>query len=209
MVPGLSQRLDELRERKIDTELQVKRMAAELMELNSRLQELQMLHKDAVELCDKLNDDLHKLQEEREMEAFNLVMLLDLKQGQVEVDMEQLLDETFDAAMMEGSQISQLNSIIEGLGATKVEMMAETKSFRNKIHGVSSSPNTCRIWQCRLRNARRSCVCVGARKTVQMTVSTRCRRSCGGGWCWRRRGSNLRILPSSRPRYHEPSPAYS
>ena len=137
MVPGLSQRLDELRERKIDTELQVKRMAAELMELNSRLQELQMLHKDAVELCDKLNDDLHKLQEEREMEAFNLVMLLDLKQGQVEVDMEQLLDETFDAAMMEGSQISQLNSIIEGLGATKVEMMAETKSFRNKIHGVS------------------------------------------------------------------------
>jgi WD40 repeat protein len=137
MVPGLSQRLDELRERKIDTELQVKRMAAELMGLNNRLQELQLLHKDAVELCDKLHDDLNKLQEEREMDAYNLVMLLHLKQGQVEVDMDQLLDETFDAAMMEGSQISQLNSIIEGLGGQKVEMMAETKSFRNKIHGVS------------------------------------------------------------------------
>lgn len=136
-VPGLSQRLDELRERKIDTELQVKRMAAELMGLNNRLQELQLLHKDAAELCDKLHDDLHKLQEERELDAYNFVMLLDLKQGQVEVDMDQLLDETFDAAMMEGSQISQLNSIIEGLGGQKVEMMAETKSFRNQIHGVS------------------------------------------------------------------------
>ena len=40
MNPYLAESLHELRERKIDSELLVKRKAAELMELNSRLQEL-------------------------------------------------------------------------------------------------------------------------------------------------------------------------
>ena len=135
--PVLAQRLHELRECKIDSELLVKRKAAELMELNARLEELTLLHKEAAELCDNLTDDLQKLYTEREMQAYNLALLLDVKQGQVEVDVEQLLDEGFDAALMEQSQISKLNSLITGLGSGKVDMLTEQKSISNKIHGLN------------------------------------------------------------------------
>ena len=37
------------------------------------------------------------------MQAYNLSLLLDVKQGQVEVEVDQLLDDNFDAAIMEVS----------------------------------------------------------------------------------------------------------
>ena len=137
MSPVLAQRLHELREKKIDSELMVKKKAAELMELNARLEELSLLHKEAAELCDSLTDDLQKLYTEREMQAYNLALLLDIKQGQVEVDVEQLLDENFDAALMEVSHVSKLNAMITRLGSEKVDMMTEQKSVSNKIHGLN------------------------------------------------------------------------
>jgi hypothetical protein len=56
--------------------------------------------------------------------------------GQVEVEIEQMLDETFDAAMIEISQMDKLNSLIQDLGTQKVDMMTDTKTIRNRIHGI-------------------------------------------------------------------------
>ena len=132
----MAQHLHQLRERKIDCELEVKRKAAELMQLNARLKELSSLEKESAELCDKLQDELDKLQMDREMEAYNLTLLLDVRQGQIEVNVEQMMDDNFDAALLEVAQISQLNALITALGTEKVEMMTDSKSVRNKIHGL-------------------------------------------------------------------------
>jgi len=46
----------------------------------------------------------------------------------------------------------------------------------------------------------RICINTYICKAVQILADDMYIRWCGGGWCWRRRGSNLRTSPSSRPR---------
>lgn len=67
----------------------------------------------------------------------DLVLLFKVKQGCVEIDLETLMDESSDAALVEVSSIKRLNTAVRGLGTEKVSTMREMKEFKSKIHATN------------------------------------------------------------------------
>jgi len=105
--------------------------------MNQRLSELQSIQNDAQGQYDWAREELKRLQDEQHIDAYDLVMLLTVKQGQVEMEIENMLDDVNDGAMLEVSLIRKLNEVVKGLGKEKVGMMAETMQFRKKIHSIN------------------------------------------------------------------------
>jgi len=135
--PEVVERFEGMRERKIDMEIEVKRMANRLLQLNQRLSELLAVHEDSQAQYQMAQDELRRLQDEGESEQYDLVMLFKVKQGTVEIDMETVMDEASDGAMVEVGSINTLNTAVRALGKEKVVTMGETKDFKSKIHATN------------------------------------------------------------------------
>lgn len=127
----------EMREVKIDLELEVKRMATKLLQLNQRLQELTQVMSDSQAQCEQAQDDLQKLIEEGAANEDDLVLLFKVKQGCVEIDLETIMDESSDTVLVEASNIISLNGMVRELGTEKVATMIDSKEFKSKIHATN------------------------------------------------------------------------
>jgi hypothetical protein len=131
------ERFMEMRETKIDLELEVKKMATKLLQLNQRLQELTQVMSDSQAQCEQAEEDLEKVIEEGAANEHDLVLLFKVKQGCVEIDLETLMDESSDAALVEASTIVSLNGKVRELGTDKVATMKDSKEFKSKIHATN------------------------------------------------------------------------
>jgi hypothetical protein len=88
---------------------------------------------------DRAKGELAQLLEERLMDGRDLVMLLRVKQGQVEcehADIEMLHDGGA-GTMVEVELVHRLNAAVRALGKDKAGMMQESHASRNKIHAVN------------------------------------------------------------------------
>eukprot|EP00105_Crassostrea_gigas_P045206 XP_019929354.1 PREDICTED: cilia- and flagella-associated protein 43 [Crassostrea gigas] len=127
------QRLCAYRREKIENDLLIKQKALVLAEMDNfykkRVEEDERLRNEIEGIFDTLN----KLHDDRVRFNLNLEVQLMLKQGQVEVDPTNFIQDYKDSALIHRTVVEELNSNIKQLGESKITSMMESKDFRKGI----------------------------------------------------------------------------
>ncbi|XP_041476459.1 cilia- and flagella-associated protein 43-like isoform X2 [Lytechinus variegatus] len=124
----------DLRKAKVISEQEVKAHALTLADMNGYLQRRQEEDERLRGDIDDLLDALNRLREERLRFTCNLEVQLVLKQGQVEVNVDEFIADFDDSVLLHRSVVEDLNASIRQLGELKITAMKESKDFRKGIH---------------------------------------------------------------------------
>jgi hypothetical protein len=129
-------RLVEIRERKIMSEL-------ELHYASKNFKEMQMLIQYVLEESEqirlKTEHILAKIStffDYKFNNIYNVEILLDLKQGQVEIPQAPIATNYSDALLLHRSVVEELNEQVRQLGKLKVDALTEMKDYRKGIHAL-------------------------------------------------------------------------
>jgi hypothetical protein len=129
-------KLVEVRDRKIKVEI-------ELFNTNRNLKEVQTLIQNVL-----YESEVIRVETEHVMEAitqfldykylniYNVELLLDLKQGQVEIPQAPIVTNYSDAVLLHRSVVEALNEQVKDLGKLKVDALTEMKDYRKGIHAL-------------------------------------------------------------------------
>eukprot|EP00294_Goniomonas_avonlea_P007777 CAMPEP_0114562008 /NCGR_PEP_ID=MMETSP0114-20121206/12300_1 /TAXON_ID=31324 /ORGANISM="Goniomonas sp, Strain m" /LENGTH=1687 /DNA_ID=CAMNT_0001747665 /DNA_START=89 /DNA_END=5153 /DNA_ORIENTATION=+ len=129
-------RLVEVRDEKVQAELDIKHRASMLGELNRRLQQLADREAHAQEQYENAVAHLDELRRRHHDIRNDLRLLVQVKQGQLEVNETGsfTMDDLLDALSVDREVLEARNQTIQQLGREKVQVMQETKDFKRKIH---------------------------------------------------------------------------
>lgn len=128
-------KLVQAREQKIESERGVRAKAAEVAELNGFYQRRATL---GAELDDQIHgfmDELSNLRDERTRRALDVQVLIELKQGQVEVSNSNDFNPEFEnALLLHDEVIHNINGNIKKLAGHKIEHLKRKVRSRKGIH---------------------------------------------------------------------------
>eukprot|EP00163_Fabomonas_tropica_P014758 TRINITY_DN2681_c0_g1_i3.p1 TRINITY_DN2681_c0_g1~~TRINITY_DN2681_c0_g1_i3.p1 ORF type:complete len:1349 (-),score=493.19 TRINITY_DN2681_c0_g1_i3:86-4132(-) len=130
----LWERLLEARQKKLESEAEIRRRNAVLQEIVRYQTMLTEEDEAARTKIDQLLSRLSAFRDERMKLAANLEKLFHLKQGQVEVEQEAVVTDYGDAVLINRNVVQQLNDRIKELGREKVVYLQQIKDIRKTIH---------------------------------------------------------------------------
>lgn len=117
----------------MEYEQQVKRKAAVLAEMQAFLQK-RIEDDEKMQLdIENIMQEICMLRNENMKLQHDLVVQFLLKQGQVEIEITDLIPTYEDALLLQRSAIEELNHLIQNAATKKVENMIESKDFRKGI----------------------------------------------------------------------------
>ncbi|XP_063303391.1 cilia- and flagella-associated protein 43 [Pelobates fuscus] len=127
------ERFCKTRRSKMEIEQQVKRKAAVLAEMQAflqrRIEEDEKMQRD----IENIMQEISLLRNEKMKFQLSLVVQFLLKQGQVEIEIPDLIPNYQDALLLHRSAIEELNGRIQNVGELKIASMVECKDFRKGI----------------------------------------------------------------------------
>uniref|UniRef100_A0ABM5G1Z5 Cilia- and flagella-associated protein 43 n=1 Tax=Pogona vitticeps TaxID=103695 RepID=A0ABM5G1Z5_9SAUR len=121
------------RRAKVESEQQMKQKALILAEmqtfLQKRIEDDEKIRKD----IDHIFSEINLLREQKMRFQLDLMVQFLFKQGQVELEGDNLIPDYTDAILINRSIIEELNSVIRAQGEKKIASMVESKDFRKGI----------------------------------------------------------------------------
>ncbi|XP_062851720.1 cilia- and flagella-associated protein 43 [Trichomycterus rosablanca] len=118
---------------KVESEQQVKIKALTLAEMQAFLQKRMDENENAQMEMKHLMDELNGLREEKTRFCLDTMVQILIKQGQVEVETEDLITDYSESLLVHRSVVEDLNNTIRTLGEQKIAIMEECKDFRKGI----------------------------------------------------------------------------
>lgn len=126
-------RLIEVREAKIESELRIRAEQAALQEMQGHLERLHQEEREAAEQLREQHGRLERYRAERDALLYDLEIPLTLKQGQVEV-LEPVPGD--DSLLLHRSVVESVNAVIKDHGDKKVEILTAIKDFKKGIYSL-------------------------------------------------------------------------
>ncbi|XP_056147897.1 cilia- and flagella-associated protein 43 [Lampris incognitus] len=131
--PSIWERFRSVRRTKIESEQKVKMKALTLAEMQTFLQKRTNEDELAEKEIKNLIDELHGLREEKIRFQQDIMVHIQLKQGQVEVVPTDFIADYSDAVLLHRSVVEDLNKTVKMLGEQKIAIMMETKEICKSI----------------------------------------------------------------------------
>ncbi|KAJ3210579.1 Cilia- and flagella-associated protein 43 [Entophlyctis luteolus] len=129
-------KLMDLRDRKIQSEIDVKISSAAYAEIQALSQKAADDNERNRRETEKVLSDLATFTEYRFHATYNQENLIELKHGQVEVSQAPVVTDYSDAELIHRNVVEKLNESIVALGKSKVEALKEMKEYRKGIHAL-------------------------------------------------------------------------
>lgn len=139
-------RLQELRTAKIEMELNIAKQQERLTEMERHLHALGAELDQADESIGDVENERETLLEQRAVSGSNLELLVQLKQGQDEMEAEAVVTDYSDAVLVHRKVVQDTNAGIVRLGTEKVDILTRIKDFRKDINKL--------LWRHKLLDAR-------------------------------------------------------
>jgi len=127
-------RLQELRNAKIELELDIAKQQARQTKMEAHLRQLGAELDAADEAIGDVEAERETLLEQRAVSGSNLELLVQLKQGQDEMDAEAVVTDYSDALLLHRNVVRSINAKIVKLGTEKVATLTRIKNFRKDIN---------------------------------------------------------------------------
>ena len=129
-------KLVEYRDRKINTESDVKATQKKFNEMQTLVQSVLDESERIKNETDRVSNDLAEFLEYKFLSTYNVESLFQLKQGQVEVHQAPVVTDYSDTVLLHRIVVEKLNENILALGGSKVDALQEMKDYRKGIHAL-------------------------------------------------------------------------
>lgn len=130
-------KLQELRNARMEKEIEGKLLMNELHETKSKLQVLDDEEVQFTGLVNETRGQRDSTQDQLKNVETNLTMLIRLLQGQDEVDSDAAVTDYTSSALLPCDVIGKYNSRIKELGSEKIGVLSKIKLFRRKINAIA------------------------------------------------------------------------
>ena len=134
-------KLQELRFLRIQKEIDEKMFQFRLIDVKSRMDEVQAQDTSIDNKLQILNSSLQTMKQNNNSSDNNLEIIVALKQGQDEVDKDSLVTDYSQALLIPTSIIHKYNGTINHLGKEKIHILTKIKEFRRKINLIDWESN--------------------------------------------------------------------
>jgi hypothetical protein len=129
-------KLTEFRDKKIAAEMDVYHTGRLFKEMHSLVQNVLEESDNIKSATQKAIDDLTAFVDHKFNSTYNIEMLMEFKQGQVEVPQAPIVTNYSDAVMIQQTVVEALNERVRDLGKLKVDALTEMKEYRKGIHAL-------------------------------------------------------------------------
>ena len=134
-------KLQELRTQRIQKEIEEKLLLIRLFDIKQRLDEMKITENELDSELVSLNESLSVLKRDKVFLKTNQEIVVSLKQGQDEVDVDSLVTDYENAMLLPTSVVNKYNSMIQQLGKEKIGILSKIKNFRRSINLIEWEAN--------------------------------------------------------------------